>query len=90
MIAIGKAVVSRKRRNQTKRRVRKGECETVKKGNTKHVKWKETVKGKIPRNTLKERRHGKRVHVTCKTRRENINGNKKERDIFSKYVNGIY
>jgi len=71
VIAIGKVVVSRKRRNQTKRGVWKGECENVKKGNMKHVKWKEKVK--ILRNTLKERRHGKRVQ----NRRKNINGNKK-------------
>ena len=57
MIEIGKEV-SRKRRNQTKERVRKGACENVKKGNMKRVKWKEMVKGKILRNALKERRQG--------------------------------
>jgi hypothetical protein len=62
VITIGKVVISRKRRNQTKRRVRKGDCENVKKGNMKHENWKETVKGKVLRNTLEERRRGNRVH----------------------------
>jgi hypothetical protein len=46
------------------------------------------------RYALKERRHGKRVNMTCKKRRENIEKKKKKRNIYfpntsSEYIHKV-